>query len=164
MHASSVVHRCWLSLLLSANEYRRSACHACERRRPTVHEKRYVTAMYRVYLHPRALTPRSRTQGTAPQSSLCPDGCLPLLLSRKNEKLTVPQKEKKHAYHCYLYDQSEINENTHCECLIFSGKTFTQHERKSDSALPRLEKVPRESPVQKLLCAVAGTTEHHHGR
>ena len=36
----------------SANEYRRSACHACERRRPTVHEKRYVTAMYRVYLHP----------------------------------------------------------------------------------------------------------------
>jgi hypothetical protein len=70
----------------SANEYRRSACHACERQRPTVHEKRYVTAMYRVYLHPRALTPRSRTQGTAPQSSLCPDGCLPLLLSTKNSR------------------------------------------------------------------------------
>ena len=94
----------------SANEYRRSACHACERQRPTVHEKRYVTAMYRVYLHPRALTPRSRTQGTAPQSSLCPDGCLPLLLSRK----TLTSKTKEHGKNMptICYGQSEINENT----------------------------------------------------
>ena len=42
--------------------YRRSACHACERRRPPLHGKWYVTAMYRVYFHLCALTPRSRTR------------------------------------------------------------------------------------------------------
>lgn len=67
---------------------------------------------------------------------------------------------------CYLYDQSEINENTYCECLIFSGKTLLIHKTKEKAILhfQGWKKFHASRPVQKLLCAVAGTTEHHHGR
>ena len=55
---------------------------------------------------------------------------------------------------CYLYDQSEINENTYCECLIFSGKLYL-HKTKEKAILhfQGWKKFHASRPVQKLLCA-----------